>query len=101
MKDELDGKNNEIQNQSLQLVDLIDQISNENDEIMSLRIENESLKNDLDTEKQINGRMMKSQADMNQLHEQTLHRKKGKEGIGYKEEGKSSKQGAQKNPRPT
>ena len=44
---------------------------------------------------------MKSQADMNQLHEQNLHKQKGKEGIGYKGEGESSKQGTQNNPRPT
>ena len=44
---------------------------------------------------------MKSQADMNQLNEQNLNRQKGKVGIGYKEEGESSKQGAQKNQRPT
>ena len=31
----------------------------------------------------------------------TFYRQKGKEGIGYKEEGESSKQGAQKNQQPT
>ena len=64
----------------------------------------EKLKNDLNTEKQVNERMMKSQADMNQLNqlnEQNLYRKKGKVGLGYKEEGESSKQGAQRNQRPT
>ena len=45
--------------------------------------------------------MMKSQADMNQLNEQNLYRKKGKIGFRYKEEGESSKQGAQKNKRPS
>ena len=44
---------------------------------------------------------MKSQVDMNQLNEKNLYRQKGKVGIGYKEEGESSKQGAQKNQRPT
>ena len=47
---------------------------------------------------------MKSQADtdqLNQQNEQNLYRKKGKERIGYKEEGESSKQGAQKNKKPT
>ncbi len=39
---------------------------------------NESLENDLNIEKKINERMMKSQADMNQLTEQKLHRKKGR-----------------------
>ena len=32
---------------------------------------------------------------------ENLHKKKGKERIKYKEEGESSKQGAQNNPRPT
>ena len=44
--------------------------------------------------------MMKSQADMNQLNqqnEQNIHRQKGKAGLGYKEEGETSKQGSQKN----
>ena len=45
--------------------------------------------------------MMKSQIDMNQLHEQNLHRKKRKVGLGYKEEGESSKKGTQKNQKPT
>ena len=44
---------------------------------------------------------MKSQADMDQLNEKNLYRKNGKVGIGYKEEGESSKQGAQKNQRPS
>ena len=43
--------------------------------------------------------MMKSQADMNQLNDKNLYRQKGKVGIGYKEEGESSKQGDQKNKR--
>ena len=45
--------------------------------------------------------MMKSHADMNQLNEHGHYRKKGKLGIGYTKEGESSKQGAQKNQRPT
>ena len=48
--------------------------------------------------------MMKSQVDMNQLNqlnEYNLHRQKGKIGIRYKDEGESSKQGAQRNQRPT
>ena len=45
--------------------------------------------------------MMKSQPDINQLNEQSHYRQKGKEGIGYTEEGESSKKGAQKNQRPT
>ena len=38
---------------------------------------------------------------LNQLNEQNLYRKKGKVGIRYKEEGESSKQGSQKNKKPT
>ena len=81
-KEELDGRNNEIQNQSLQQADLIDQLSNAIDNIMSLRSENERLSNDLNFErkikerlrnnlnfeKKINERIMKSQADMDQLN---------------------------------
>ena len=47
---------------------------------------------------------MKSQADMNQLNQQNeynLYRQKGKAGLGYKEEGESFEQGAQRNQRPT
>ena len=35
------------------------------------------------------------------MNEKNLYRQKGKAGIGYKEEGESSKQGAQKNQQPT
>lgn len=44
--------------------------------------------------------MMKSQTNMtqlNQLSEQNLHRQKAKSRLGYKEEGETSKQGAQRN----
>ena len=54
------------------------------------------MKNDLNTKKKVNERMVKSQADVNQLNqqnEQNLYRQKGKVGIGYKEEGESTKQG--------
>ena len=65
----------------------------------------EKLKNDLNNEKLINERMLKSQEDMNQLNqqnEQNLHRKKGKVGLGYnEEEGESSKKGAKRNQKPT
>ena len=68
---------------------------------MSLRFENGRLRNDLNSKNKIIERIMKSQVDMNQLNEQNLYRKKGKVGIGYTEEGESSKQGAEKNQRPT
>ena len=61
---------------------------------MNLRSENERLQNDLNSKRKINERMMKSKEDMNQLNEKNLYRQKGKVGIGYKEEGESSKQGA-------
>ena len=54
IKEELEGKNNEIQYPPLQQIDFINQLTNANEEIKNLRIENESLKNDLDTEKKIN-----------------------------------------------
>ena len=97
----MEGKDNEIQHLSLQQTNFINQLINANEEIMKLRSKNERLQNDLNSERQINERMMKSQVDMNQLNEQNLYRQKGKEIIGYKEEGESSKQGAQKNQRPT
>ena len=60
IKEEIEGKNNEIQHLSLQQTDFIDQITNANEEIMNLRSENERLLNDLNTEKKNNERMMKS-----------------------------------------
>ena len=128
MQDEIERRDNETQNQTLEHEDLVDQLSNANEEITILKAQNErirndlnierqineslrsdlrserkineSLENDLTIEKQVNERMMKSQADMNQLNqknEQNLHRQKDKVGLGYKEEGESSKQGAQRN----
>ena len=81
-KEDLNGRNNEIQNQSLQHEDLIDEISNANEEIMSMRWKNERIINDLyferqinerlrnylNFEKQLNERIMKSQADIDQLN---------------------------------
>ena len=58
------------------------------------------MKNDLNTEKKTNERMMKSQANMNQLNEKNYFWQKSKVRIGYIIEGESSKQGAQKNQRP-
>ena len=95
-KEDLEARNNEKYNQ--QHEDLIDQISEANQEIRILKAQNERitndlnykreinertmrelrfekkinerLKNDLNAKKQINERMMKSQADMNQLNQQ-------------------------------
>ena len=55
-KEDLEARNNEDQNQSLQHEDLIDQISNANEEIMTLRVENERIRNDLNFERKINER---------------------------------------------
>ena len=96
-KAEMEGKDNEIQHLSLQQTNFINQLTNENEEIMNMRNENETLQNDLISKRQLNERMMKSQANMNQLNEKNLYRKKGKVGIRYKEEGESSKHGAQNN----
>ena len=93
-KEEIEGKNNEIQYLSLQQEDFIDKLANANEEIMNIRLENERLQNDLNTKTQTNERMMKYQANMNQLNEKNLYRKKGKERIRYKEEVESSKKKA-------
>ena len=73
-KEEIEGKNNEIQHISLQRENLIDQITNTNKKIMNLRSKNEILQNDLNIEKKTNDRMMKSQEDMNQLDEHSQYR---------------------------
>ena len=65
IKSEIEGKDNEIQHLSLQQADFINQLTNENKEIMNLRSENERLVNDLNSERQLNERIMKSQTDMN------------------------------------
>ena len=52
----MEARNTENQNQSLQHEDLIDQISNANEEIMTLRTENERIRNYLNFERQINER---------------------------------------------
>jgi len=54
---------------------------------MNLRSENERLQNDLNTKRKTNESMMKSQAKMNQLNEQSHYKEKGKARIGYTEEG--------------
>ena len=63
---------------------------------MNLRSKNEFFLNELNTRKKNNERMMKSQADMNQYNEKSQYRQKGKVGIGYTEEGESSKKGETK-----
>ena len=56
-KEEIEQKNNEIQQLSLQQEDFIDQLSNANEEIMSLRSKNEKIRNDLNFERKINKRL--------------------------------------------
>ena len=98
MQEEIQRRDNETQNQSLEHEDLADQLFNANEEIRIIKAQNErmrnelnierqiseslrrdlrserkineSLENDLNVEKQVNERMMKSQADMNQLNQQ-------------------------------
>lgn len=79
----LEARNNETQNQSFQQENLINQLSNANEEIMSLGAKNERLRNDLSTkrkinerlkvypnfEKQLNERIMNSQVDMDQVNQ--------------------------------
>ena len=78
-------------------MDFINQLTNANEEIMNLKLENEILQNCLNTKIKTNERMMKSQVDMNKLNEKSHHTQKGKVGIGYTKESESSRQGAQKN----
>ena len=73
-KAEMEGKDNEIQHLSLQQTDFISQLTNANEEIINLRSKNKSLQNVLNFERQLNERIMKSQADMNQLNEKNLYR---------------------------
>ncbi|WP_044909294.1 hypothetical protein, partial [[Clostridium] innocuum] len=73
------------------------QISHTNEEILNLRSELESTREelrsekqtnlrllvDLNTEKLINERMLKNQEDLDQLHNDNHHRQQGKAGLGY------------------
>ena len=59
-KEEIEEKNNEIQQLSLQQEDFINQLTNANEELMNLRSEKERLQNDLNIEKKTYERMMKS-----------------------------------------
>ena len=74
IKEEIEGKNNEIQHLSLQQTNFINQLTNANEEIMNLRSENQGLQNDLNTKKQTNESIMKSQEYMNQLNEKNHFR---------------------------
>ena len=53
-KEEIEGKNNEIQQLSLQQVDFIDHLTNASKDIMNQRLENERLQNYLNTKKKTN-----------------------------------------------
>ena len=50
-KEDLEARYNEDQNQSFQHEDLIDQITNANEEIRILKVENERIRNDLNFER--------------------------------------------------
>ena len=69
MKKEIDRRKNEIQNQSLQHEDLIDQLSNANEEIMSLMSKNERIRNDLNFERQINERTIRELRSEKKINE--------------------------------
>ena len=58
VKEELEGKNNEIQHLSLQRANFIDQLTSASEELMNLREKNEIMQNDLNTKGKINERMM-------------------------------------------
>ena len=53
MQDEIERRNNEIQNEFLEHEDLTDQLSNANEEIRILKAQNERTRNDLNIERQI------------------------------------------------
>ena len=55
----LEARNNEQQNQSNQHEDLIDQITEENEEIRVLKAQNERIRNDLNCEREINERILR------------------------------------------
>ena len=57
----IEEKKNEIQNLSLQQVDFIDQLTNANEELMNLWLDNERLQNDLNTKKQTNQRTIRKE----------------------------------------
>ena len=74
----MEGKDNEIKHLCLQQTNFINQLTNANEEIMNLRSKNERLQIDLNSKRQLNERMMKSQVGMNQLNDKNLYRQKGK-----------------------
>ena len=53
-QEELEIKSHEIHNQSHQHEDLMDQLSNANEEVRILKAQNERIRNELNTERQIN-----------------------------------------------
>ena len=58
-QEDLEARNNEEKNQSNQHEDLIDQISEANQEIKILKAQNERIRNDLNYEREINERIMR------------------------------------------
>ena len=97
----LEEKENEVQQLSLQQVDIINQLDVANQEVINLRTENVRLQNNLNTKKKTKERMLNSQERMNLLIQKTQFRHHGKTGLGYIDQSESSHQGAQKNNKPT
>ena len=71
-KVEIEGKDNEIQHLSLQQTDFINQLTNANEEIMNLRSENETLLNDLNSERQINENLQNDLKSKKKLNERIM-----------------------------
>ena len=65
----MEARSNEDQNQSLKHEDLIDQMSNANEEIMTLREGNERIRNDLNYEREINERTLRELRSEKKINE--------------------------------
>ena len=65
----MEAKNHEQQNQSSQNEDLVDQISEANEEIKILKAQNERIRNDLNYEREINERTLRELRSEKQINE--------------------------------
>ena len=75
----MEARKNEEQNKYTQHEDLIDQISEANEEIRILKVENERIRNDLNFERQINERTrneLRSKKKINERLKNYLNTKK-------------------------
>ena len=68
-KEDLEERNNEEKNQSTWHEDLIDQITEANEQFRILKVENERINNDLNFERQINERTMKELRSKKKINE--------------------------------